>query len=142
MAQASDSLKGQLVGALRNSSSCFVVPLDLLEFNTTAHCLRPVSPGFVTAPHNSSSSSVLAQGPRPGDSGPSSSPQVVIESDLYAPRPLELLPHTDRRDGEGRRSEPSRTRGCRVPIHQDSARPGRCIPALRGAGASLRGSDP
>lgn len=30
---------------------------------------------------------------------------VVIESDLYAPRPLELLPHrTDRRDGEGRRS--------------------------------------
>ncbi|XP_055287687.1 vexin [Moschus berezovskii] len=30
---------------------------------------------------------------------------VVIESDLYAPRPLELLPHrTDRHDGEGRRS--------------------------------------
>uniref|UniRef100_A0ABI0P1S9 Vexin n=1 Tax=Bos taurus TaxID=9913 RepID=A0ABI0P1S9_BOVIN len=28
---------------------------------------------------------------------------VVIESDLYAPRPVELLPHrTDRRDGEGR----------------------------------------
>ncbi|XP_055402118.1 vexin [Bubalus kerabau] len=28
---------------------------------------------------------------------------VVIESDLYAPRPLELLPHrTDRRDGESR----------------------------------------
>ncbi|XP_029779829.1 vexin [Suricata suricatta] len=30
---------------------------------------------------------------------------VVIESDLYTPRPLELLPHrSDRRDGEGRRS--------------------------------------
>ncbi|CAI9155291.1 unnamed protein product [Rangifer tarandus platyrhynchus] len=30
---------------------------------------------------------------------------VVVESDLYAPRPLELLPHrTDRRDGDGRRS--------------------------------------
>ncbi|XP_057591765.1 vexin [Hippopotamus amphibius kiboko] len=30
---------------------------------------------------------------------------VVIESDLYPPRPLELLPHrSDRRDGEGRRS--------------------------------------
>lgn len=30
---------------------------------------------------------------------------VVIESDLYSPRPLELLPHrSDRRAGEGRRS--------------------------------------
>ncbi|XP_025726454.1 vexin [Callorhinus ursinus] len=33
---------------------------------------------------------------------------VVIESDLYTPRPLELLPHrsdrSDRRDGEGRRA--------------------------------------
>ncbi|XP_058384997.1 vexin [Diceros bicornis minor] len=30
---------------------------------------------------------------------------VVIESDLYAPRPLELLPHrSERRDGDGRRS--------------------------------------
>ncbi|ELK02349.1 Hydroxyacid-oxoacid transhydrogenase, mitochondrial [Pteropus alecto] len=32
-------------------------------------------------------------------------PQVVIESDLYSPRPLELLPHrSDRRASEGRRS--------------------------------------
>uniref|UniRef100_A0A8C0T8L6 Vexin n=1 Tax=Canis lupus familiaris TaxID=9615 RepID=A0A8C0T8L6_CANLF len=30
---------------------------------------------------------------------------VVIESDLYTPRPLELLPHrSERRDAEGRRS--------------------------------------
>lgn len=30
---------------------------------------------------------------------------MVIESDLYSPRPLELLPHrSDRRAGEGRRS--------------------------------------
>ncbi|KAI4539743.1 hypothetical protein MG293_010138 [Ovis ammon polii] len=90
-------------------------------------------PGFVTAPHNSSSSSVLAQGPRPGDSGPSSSPQVVIESDLYAPRPLELLPHrTDRRDGEGRRSGRFQNPRLQGPHPAKTpARPGRCIPALR-----------
>ena len=93
-------------------------------------------PGFVTAPHNSSSSSVLAQGPRPGDSGPSSSPQVVIESDLYAPRPLELLPHrTDRRDGEGRRSGRFQNPRLQGPHPAKTpARPGRCIPALRAVG--------
>ena len=137
MAQASDSLKGQLVGnpqkfifLLRGTPRLAGVQYNWLTVSGQS------PPGFVTAPHNSSSSSVLAQGPRPGDSGPSSSPQVVIESDLYAPRPLELLPHrTDRRDGEGRRSGRFQNPRLQGPHPAKTpARPGRCIPALRAVG--------
>ena len=60
---------------------------------------------------------------------PSSSRQVVIESDLYTPRPLELLPHrSDRRDGEGRRS--GRLHGARQQgphLAKAPARPGMCV---------------
>lgn len=127
-----------------------MVPLDLLEFNTTVHCLGPVSPRFS---HGSpqqlqqfqvgtrfqawaSAGGSEIRGEEQGDSGSSSSPQVVIESDLYAPRPVELLPHrTDRRDGEGRWSGRFQNPRLQGPHPAKTpARPGRCIPALRPLG--------
>lgn len=71
---------------------------------------------------------------------PSSSRQVVIESDLYTPRPLELLPHrSERRDAEGRRS--GRLHGARPQgphLGKAPARPGTCAPD-RAPGTSLGG---
>lgn len=75
--------------------------------------------------------------------GPSSPPQVVIESDLYTSRPLELLQHrTDHRDGEARRSscfQNARPQGAHPA--KTPARPGTCVTA-RVPGTSLGGSGP
>lgn len=123
------------------SLSCSVVPLDMLKLNATGHCFRPVSPSVLTAP-----SSVW------GKEGPSARlqswamavgsgfqernkltvlppRQVVFESELYTPRPLELLPHrSDRRDVEGRRA--SRFQNARLQGPHPAktpARPGTCV---------------
>lgn len=75
--------------------------------------------------------------------GPSSPPQVVIESDLYTSRPLELLQHrSDHRDGEARRSscfQNARPQGAHPA--KTPARPGTCVTA-RVPGTSLGGSGP
>ena len=67
MAQTSDSLKGQLVGNPQKPH----LPAPWYPLTCWSSIQRfTVSdqspPGFLTAPHNSSSSSMLAQGPRPG----------------------------------------------------------------------------
>eukprot|EP00069_Balaena_mysticetus_P019177 bmy_11989T0 len=86
-------------------------------------------------------------GPSLGPEGPGSDSVkgrlVVIESDLYASRPLELLQHrSDHRDGEGRRSgrfQNARPQGAHPA--KTPARPGTCVTA-RVPGTSLGGSGP
>lgn len=69
---------------------------------------------------------------------PSFAAQVVIESDLYTTRPLELLPHrSERRDGEARR--PGRFQNARQQGPHPAktpTRPGTCV-AARVPGTAL-----
>lgn len=74
---------------------------------------------------------------------PSFAAQVVIESDLYTTRPLELLPHrSERRDGEARR--PGRFQNARQQGPHPAktpTRPGTCV-AARVPGTALGGTGP
>uniref|UniRef100_A0A9L0JT19 Vexin n=1 Tax=Equus asinus TaxID=9793 RepID=A0A9L0JT19_EQUAS len=81
---------------------------------------------------------VLGSGGEQADC-PSSSRQVVIESDLHTPRALELLPHrSDRRDAEGRRS--GRLQTARPPGAQPAKTPARPVGISEPKSANLCGS--